>query len=475
MYDIIVIGGGVVGGMILRELSRYDAKICLLEKESDVAMGASRANSGIAHAGFDAKEGSLKAKFNVKGAALMPKVTKELGVKYKNNGSIVVGFNDEDLETLKGLYERGVKNGVKELELIDQAKLRELEPNISDEAVGALFAKTGGIVCPYELTISSIGNAMDNGADLKLDFEVAKIEQGETFKITSTNGEVVEAKYVINSAGIYSDKIAGMIGDNSFKIGARKGEYILLDKESGNFVNHTLFFCPTKKGKGILVSQTVDNNIILGPTAVEQEDKNDVSTTADGFKDVIASANRLCKNVPVYNSITSFAGLRAYSDRHDFILEKSAKSDKFFNVAGIESPGLTSAPAIGEYVAEIASKDLSLTKKANFNPIRKPDYFFKNLSVEEKNALIKEVPEYGKIVCRCESVTLGEILRAVRENPKATTVDGVKRRTRAGMGRCQGGFCQPVIVSVIAKELGIPYEQVTKSGKGSEINIGRTK
>ncbi len=475
MYDILVIGGGVVGGMILRELSRFNAKICLLEKESDVAMGASRANSGISHAGFDAKEGSLKAKFNVLGASMMPKVTEELGVKYKNNGSIVVGFNDEDMETLQGLYERGLKNGVKGLRIIDQQELRTLEPNISDEAVGALFATTAGIVCPYELAIASIGNAMDNGAELKLNFEVDKIETGEYFTVTSKDGQVVKAKYIVNSAGIYSDKIANLIGDNSFKIGARKGEYILLDKESGNFVNHTLFFCPTKKGKGILVSQTVDNNIILGPTATEQDDKDDVTTTADGLNDVIASANKLCKKVPVFNSITSFAGLRAYSDRHDFIIEKSALNDKFYNVAGIESPGLTSAPAIGDFIANEVAKDLNLNKKDNFNPTRKADYFFKNLTNEEKNAVIKEIPEYGKIVCRCESITLGEILRAIRENPKATTVDGIKRRTRAGMGRCQGGFCQPVIVSVLAKELGIPYEQVTKSGKGSEINVGRTK
>lgn len=475
MYDILVIGGGVVGGMILRELARYDAKVCLLEKEDDVAMGASRSNSGISHAGFDAAEGSKKAKFNVLGASLMPEVCKELGVKYRNNGSLVVGFSDEERETLNTLYNRGIANGVKGLKIIEQDELRSIEPNISDNALCALYATTAGIVCPYELTIASIGNAMDNGAELITNFEVVKIEQGDYFTVTGADGRQLTAKYVINCAGLYSDKVANMIGDNSFKIGARKGEYIILDKESGDFVSHTLFFCPTKKGKGILVSQTVDNNIILGPTAVEIEDKSDVSTSSEGFANVIASANRLCKNVPVYNSITSFAGIRAYSDRHDFIIEKSAVNDKFFNVAGIESPGLTSAPAIGQYVAGEVAKDLGLSKKANFNPNRKADYFFKNLSIDEKNALIKEQPEYGKIICRCESITLGEILRAVRENPKATNVDAIKRRTRAGMGRCQGGFCQPVIVGILSKELGIKYEEVTKSGKGSIINIGRTK
>ena len=475
MYDILVIGGGVVGGMILRELSRYDAKVCLLEKESDVAMGASRANSGIVHGGFDAPNGSLKAKFNVWGAELMPSVTSELGVKYKNNGSLVVGFNDEDMQTLNSLLERGIKNGVKGLKIVNKDELKELEPNISDDAVGALFSTTAGIVCPYELAIASIGNAMDNGADVKLEFEVASIEKGDTFKVTSKSGEVVESKYIINAAGIFSDKVANMVGDYSFKIGSRKGEYILLDKESGGFATRTLFFCPTKKGKGILVSPTVDNNIILGPTADEQESKTDVCTTQMGLSDVIASANRICKKVPVFNSITSFAGLRAYADRHDFIIEKSEKAENFYNVAGIESPGLTSAPAIGLYVAKEVAKDLSLNKKDDFNPIRKADYFFKNLSIDEKNELIKKIPAYGTIVCRCESITLGEILRAIHENPKATTIDGIKRRTRAGMGRCQGGFCQPVIVSVLSKELGIPYESVTKSGKGSEINFCRTK
>ncbi len=476
MYDIIVIGGGVVGGMILRELSRYNAKICLLEKEEDVAKGASRANSGISHAGFDAKEGTLKAKFNVLGASILPSICSELGVKYKNNGSLVVAFSNEEIKTLNELYDRGVKNGVKGLRIIDKAELLEIEPNISDEAVGALYATTAGIVCPYELTITSIGNAMDNGANLLLEFEVVKIEYiDEKFIVTAKDGRTVEAKFIINAAGLYSDKIANMIGDTSFKIGARKGEYILLDKESGDFVKHTLFFCPTKLGKGILVSPTVDNNVILGPTAIEQEDRENVSTTFDGFSKIIDGVNKMCKNAPVFNAITSFAGVRAYSDRHDFIIEKSAVNDKFFNVAGIESPGLTSAPAIGAFVAQETAKSLGLTINNNFNPIRKPNYFFKNLSLEEKNALIKENPDYGKIICRCETVTLGEILTAIRENPKATTVDGVKRRTRAGMGRCQGGFCQPVIVSILSKEMGIPYEEVTKSGKGSNINIGRTK
>ncbi len=476
MYDITVIGGGVVGGLILRELSSYDAKICLLEKEEDVATGSSKANSGIVHAGFDAKEGTNKAKFNVLGSEMMLEVTSDLGVKFKNNGSLVVAFSDEDMETVNELYKRGRLNGVKGLEVVGRERLVELEPNISDEAVGALYAKTGGIVCPYELTVAAVGNAMDNGADLRTNFEVSAIEyKNGYFTVTSATGDTVETKYIVNAAGIYSDKVASMIGDNSFKVGARKGEYILLDKVSGSFATRTLFMCPTKKGKGILVSPTVDGNLLLGPTADEQEDKEDVSTTMQGLQTVMASANKLCKKVPLFNSITSFAGLRSFCDRHDFIIERSSVNDKFFNVAGIESPGLTSSPAIAKYVAEEAAKDLSLNKKENWNGKRTPDWFFKAMTDEEKNELIKKEPEYGKMVCRCEQVTLGEILHAIRTNPKACSIDAVKRRTRAGMGRCQGGFCQPVIAKVLSEELNIPFEEVTKKGKNSYLNLKKTK
>lgn len=475
MYDIIVIGGGVIGGFILRELTRYNQKVCLLEKESDVSMGQSRANSGIVHAGFDAKEGTNKAKFNVLGNQMMEEVCYELGVKFRRNGSLVVAFSEEELEALKGLYERGIRNGVKELYLLNQEELRALEKNISKNAVGALHAKTGGIVCPYELTISAIGNAMDNGADLKLEFEVTNIEKKDGyFVVTSSKGEQVEAKLVINAAGINSGKMSQLAGDDSVQVKGRKGEYILLDRESGDFVSHTLFFTPTAKGKGILITQTVDNNILLGPTAEEVE-TNDTSTTEQGLEFIKAKANEMATNIPFYNTITSFSGVRAYSLSHDFVIQESAVKG-FINVAGIESPGLTSAPAIAKYVVEeIVAKITCLEENKNFNKYRKPDYFFNRLSNEEKNKIIKEDSSYGNIVCRCEKITEGEIIRAVTENPRATTIDGVKRRTRAGMGRCQGGFCQPRVAEIIARELGIDIVDVTKSGGKSNILIGGTK
>lgn len=475
MYDVIVVGGGVIGGVILRELTKYRLQCCLVEKEEDICMGQSRANSGIVHAGFDAKEGSLKAKFNVLGNKAMPKLAKELGVKYRNNGSIVVAFDENDLATLEELKTRGEANGVDGLEVISKEKLKELEPNISDLAIGGLLAKTGGIVCPYELTIASIGNAMDNGAKLYTCYEVNAIERTETgLSVQAVDGRVLEGKLVINCAGLGSGKIAQMIGDD-ITVKGRRGQYILLDRESGDFVNHTLFFTPSAKGKGILVSQTADNNIILGPTAEEIDDGN-VETTADGLNDVIKKAGQMCKNVPLYNTITSFAGTRAYSDKHDFILEESKTMEGVIHCAGIESPGLTSAPAIAQYVVEeLVGKKLNLEKNENFNPFRKADYFFKDLTMEEKNEIIQKDPSYGRIICRCEQITEGEIIRAIRENPPAKNIDAVKRRTRAGMGRCQGGFCQPYVAELIARELNIPLERVTKSGGESYLLRGKTK
>ncbi len=475
MFDVVVVGGGVIGGAVLRELTKYRLRVCLLEKENDVAMGASKANSGIVHAGFDAPENSLKALFNAMGNNMMPEYTKELGVKYVNNGSLVVAFSHKEMSTLSMLKERGEKNGVKGLELLSKFGLKMMEPNVSDKAVGALYAPTGGIVCPYELTIAQIGNAMDNGAKLFCNFEVVKAEKTEKgFVLTSTKGERIEGKLIINCAGLGAERIAKLFGDESIRIGARKGEYLLLDRESGDFVSHTLFFAPTKAGKGILLSQTVDNNIILGPTAEEGNDS--VDTSAKGMGEVLTKAREMCPNVPSYNVITSFAGVRAFSDRHDFIIEESKSVKGLIHCAGIESPGLTSAPAIGKYVVETLVGDMfDLQENKNFNGVRQPDYFFKNLSVEEQNKLIERIPAYGKIVCRCERITEGEIVRAIKENPPARDIDGIKRRTRSGMGRCQGGFCQPHVAEILARELGISFEEVTKKGKGSELVMEVTK
>ena len=476
MFDVIIIGGGVVGGLLLRELSKYEMKVCLVEKEQDVCMGASKANSGIVHAGFDAKPSSLKAKFNVQGNEMFPTLCEELGVKYRKNGSLVVSFSQEETATLYALKERGEKNGVKGLEILSQERLRSMEKNIAQTAQAALYAPTGGIVCPYELTIASIGNAMDNGAELFTDFEVVSIQkQGEIFLVCSSAGQQISGKIVVNCAGLASGKIASLVGDTYITVNGRKGEYILLDRESGDLVGHTLFFTPTALGKGILVTQTVDNNILLGPTAELVNDGN-TETSGQGLSALIEKARQMCPNLPLYNTITSFSGVRAYSNQKDFIIEESRSEKGIIHCAGIESPGLTSAPAIAKYVTEtLIGNKIPLKKRPSFNPKRVASHAFKDLSIEEKNEWIAKDASYGKIVCRCEQITEGEILCAIRQNPPAKDIDGVKRRTRSGMGRCQGGFCQPYIAELLAKERAIALEKVTKKGGQSNLLIGRTK
>ena len=473
MFDVAVIGAGVVGGMVARELTRYSLSVCILEKCSDVAMGATRANSAIVHAGFDAKEGSLKARLNVRGSEMMEDVARELGVKYKRNGSLVVGFNDEDKKTLEGLLERGRKNGVRELKLLSRDEILAIEKNIGQTVTVALHAPTGAIICPYELCMAAVGNAIDNGAELMLDFSVDKIEKSDTGYRVYAGERAIEAKYVINCAGAYSDDIAALTGDESFTVHARRGEYMLLDKECGELVSHTIFRCPSKMGKGILVSPTVDGNLLLGPTAEDIDDKTDTSTTAEGLASIRARAGEQVSGINFGKVITSFTGLRSVGSTGDFIINER---DGFINCAGIESPGLSSAPAIAEYVVELLrAAGAELKQNESFSGTRRPMHYFRELSDEEKNEVIASDKAYAHIICRCEMVSEGEILEAIRTNPKPRDLDGVKRRTRASMGRCQGGFCTPYIVELLARELGIDYTEVTKFGGESYVNVSKTK
>jgi glycerol-3-phosphate dehydrogenase len=386
-----------------------------------------------------------------------------------------VAFSDDEMETVKELLDRGVKNGVPGLEIYDKEKLKKEEPNISDEAKGALWAPSAGIVCPYELTIAAAENAVVNGTDFIRNFEVKSIEFKDGM-FTISNGETtVNAKYVINAAGVYCDEIAALIGDNSIHTTPRKGEYMLCDKSIGGLAKHTIFQCPSKMGKGILVTPTVDGNLLIGPSALDIEDKDDVSTTASTLAEILEIAK---KSVPVLNTrevITSFAGLRAHCDKDDFIIEKSEKNGQFYNVAGVESPGLSSAPAIAKYVAELLMKDVKAEEKADFNPVREEPVRFRHMTNEQRKALIEKNPAYGRIICRCETITEGEILDAIHAPAGARDVDGVKRRTRAGMGRCQGGFCGSKVVELLAKELGVEINQITKFGGNSKILYERTK
>lgn len=474
-YDVAVIGAGVSGAFIARELSRYKLKIALLEKCNDLAMGTSKANSGIVHSGFDAIPGTLKAKLNVRGTALMPEVCKELNAPFKPIGSLLVAFCDEELETLEMLKERGEKNGVPGLEIYDREKLRREEPAINEEAVAALWAPTAGIVCPYELTIAAAENAVSNGVDFIRNFKVESIDyDGSKFTIKSADNSV-KAKYAVNAAGVFCDEIAAMIGDDSLHTIARKGEYMLCDKSVGNTVKHTIFQCPNKMGKGVLVTQTVDGNLLIGPSAIDIEDKENTDTTSSTLASILDTAKKSVPSLTTREVITSFAGLRAHLECDDFVIEKSKANDKFINVAGIESPGLSSAPAIGQYVAEMIASDCGAEKNGNFNPERKAPVRFRHLSNEERKELIEKEPAYGRIICRCETVTEGEILDAIRAPAGARDVDGVKRRTRAGMGRCQGGFCGSKVVELLAKELGVEINEITKFGGESKILYDRTK
>lgn len=475
-YDVIVIGAGVSGALIARELSRYDLKIALLEKNNDVATETSKANSAIVHAGYDAKEGSRKAKLNVQGAKMMGSLCADLSVPFQNIGSLVIAFSDEEMETLQALLERGQRNHVPKLEIISQARLHEMEPNVSKRARGALWAPTASIVCPYELTIAAVENAVENGVAFFRNCEAERIVfQKDAFSVGTPQGTLY-ARYIVNAAGVHADEVAEMIGDRTFRITPRRGEYLVLDKNMGTLVSHVIFQCPTRMGKGVLVSPTVDGNLLTGPNAVDVEDKYDTSTTAKGLRDVQEYVRYSIPTMRMSDVITSFAGLRAHGDQGDFIIGPSEANARFIHVAGIESPGLTASPAIAELVAEILKdQGLDLRERPAFTPVRKGPVRFHQLTRTQRRELIAKDPAYGHIVCRCETVTEGEIRDAIRAPAGARDVDGVKRRTRAGMGRCQSGFCGAKVVEILSRELGVPVEAVTKFGGASNIVYEKTK
>ena len=473
MFDIIVIGAGVSGCAIARELSRRKANVLVVERAEDVCCGTSKANSAIVHAGYDAKHGTLMAKLNVQGSLLMPQLAKELNFSYQRNGSLVVMMNEEDRPNLVALYENGLANGVKELRIIEREELRQLEPNISDDAVAALYAPTGAIVCPFGLTIALAENAAKNGVQFQFDTEVTGIEKTEGgWKAETTQGPL-KAKVVVNAAGVYADKLHNMVSQESMTIIPRRGDYFLLDRTTEGFIKRTIFQLPGKLGKGVLVAPTVHGNTIVGPTAIDVEDKDATGTTQAGLDDVRAKSGMVVKNLPLRQTITSFAGLRAHESRHEFFIGQIAPG--FVDCAAIESPGLSSAPAIGQMVAQIVEDILDLKPNPDFDPHREGFLNPQKLSFEERAQLVKENPAYGTIVCRCESVTEGEILDAIHRVPGAKSLDGVKRRVRAGMGRCQGGFCGPKVMEILARERQISMAEVTKSGGDSKLILGTNK
>lgn len=480
MFDVIVIGGGVTGCAVARELSRYELKTAVLERASDVCEGTSKANSGIVHAGYDAEPGSKKAWLNVEGSRMMEELSRELDFPYRRNGSMVLCFSEEDRLALEELYARGLRNGVERLQILEGDEARKTEPNISEEVKAALYAPTAAIVCPFGLTIALAENAAVNGVEFYLNTEVQRIEktkgpEGKTCYRIHSNQGIFETFAIVNAAGVYADRFHNMVSSRKIRIVPRRGEYCLMDKKAGGYVSHTLFQVPGKYGKGVLVTPTVHGNLLAGPTAADVEDREAVCTTGEGLDEVLKRASLSVKSFPARQVITSFAGLRAHEEGGDFVLGQPEDAGGFFDAAGIESPGLTCAPALGKHLAEEVAEYLSAAEKKEFQSRRKGIPNMEAASPEERRRLIAENPAYARVVCRCELVTEGEILDAIHRPLGAVTIDGIKRRTRAGMGRCQAGFCGPGAVEILARELGTDVGSICKNGPGSRFLTGYLK
>ncbi len=475
-YDVVIIGAGVTGAAVARELSRLKLHALVLERAEDVCSGTSKANSAIVHAGYDAMPGTMKAKMNVRGAELIRELSHTLDFPYRQNGSMILCFREEDKPKLTALYERGLANGVKEMRIISGDEARELEPALSKEVVAALLVPTGGIVCPFNLTIALAENAADNGVEFRFLTEVTDIQKDKDAYLlhvqTSGGASEIRTRYVVNASGVYADKFHNMVSEHKIHITARKGEYVLMDKEAGTLVSHTIFQLPNELGKGVLVTPTVHGNLLVGPDAVDLQDKEDTETTLPGMDDIKKRALQSVPDIPYRQMITGFAGLRAHEDGDDFILGEPEDAEGFFDAAGIESPGLSSAPAIGEYLAGLIQKKGGFQPNEQFISERKGFIEVAKLPMEERNALIRKNPKYGTIVCRCEQISEGEILDAIHRTLGATSLDGIKRRVRQGMGRCQAGFCTPRTMEILSRELGIPMEKVCKNQPGSEMIKG---
>jgi len=476
MFDVAVIGAGITGTFIARELSKYQLRVLMIEKDNDIANGTTKANSAIVHAGYDVLQGTLKAQLNVKGNKMYEEVCRELQVPFKRIGSLVIAFNNNEIKLLEELYKRGLSNGVPDMEILSRERVLALEPNLNDDVIGALYAKTAGIVGPWELAIALAENALENGVELFLNSTVTGIKKIKDFYCVKAGNQDINTKLVINCAGIYADKINDMVSDIHFKMLPFKGEYNLFDKNAGDMVNTIIFRCPSDAGKGVVILPTVHGNLLIGPTSELVDSKDALQTTSEGLKFIQQHTKLTLKGINFGNVITSFTGLRAKTMLHDFIIEEAEDALGFINVAGIDSPGLTAAPAIAEYVLNLIKHRLgNIQKNEKFSSSRRPNINFMELSVEEKRKIIQKDPKFGRIICRCEGITEGEIIDVIHRKPGAKTLDGVKRRARPGSGRCQGGFCTPRVMEIIARELGIDITEVVKDGLDSYILMGETK
>ncbi|EGT0014829.1 NAD(P)/FAD-dependent oxidoreductase [Clostridium perfringens] len=467
MRDIIVIGAGVVGCSIARELSKYNLDVLVVEKNSDVSEGISKGNSGIVHAGYNEKIGTLKAKLNIEGNKIFDDLSRDLQFPFKRNGAFILAFSDEDMNILESLKENGEKLGVEGLEILTREEALNIEPNLNKEIVGVLNVKTSGIVSPYEMTIALAENAAENGVEFKLNSKVTNIEKiSEGYKVTLNNKELVSGKIIINASGLEGAFLNNLVSMTKREINPVKGEYCLFDKVAGAMINKTLFQVPNKLSKGVLVTPTAEGNLLVGPNAVEGKT---LETSREGIDEILDKSKKSLEELPVARILNTFSGIRPKTKEGDFIIEEVVDAKNFINVIGIDSPGLTAAPAIGVYVVNMIKERLDLVEKKNFKKTREKIVRFAELSLEEKNKLIKEKPAYGHMVCKCEFVTEGEIVEAIHRPIKALTVDAIKRRTRASMGGCQGIGCTLPISKILSRELGIDISDINKNSEGSPV------
>ncbi len=460
IYDVFIFGAGVVGSCIASDLARSGYSVCLADKASDVSTGASKANSGLVHAGFDAKPGKLKAKLNVEGNKMFPSLCKRLGLPLKKLGAVVIGNNPE---TVKELFERGKKNQVKDLEILNREQLKNILPNITENVTCGLHAKNAYVVCPYLLTICLSEEAIVNGATVLLDFDANKVHKTNGIFEISDGKRTIFAKKVINSAGANVNHVATLLQTETFPLTLKRGEYFVLEQSEANIAPVTIFPLPEKGSKGVLVTQTVDKNILVGPTSYESDAST--KTTKAGLDQVAQKSSLLISNVNLKRSIRQFSGVRTICGE-DFVIEKSKKDPDVLTLAGICSPGLSSAPAISKFAIQLFGLDFNPTIK---NKQIEPYFLFKDLKNAEKAELIQKNPAYGELVCKCENITKGDILFALNRPLKINSVDGIKRRVRAGMGRCQGGFCSLPVAEIIAKYRKMPLDEVLKENKNSNV------
>jgi len=481
--DVVIIGGGVIGCSIARELSRYNLDILLLEKESDVAMHASSRNDGMIHPGIASHANTLRGKMNVKGNAMYTKLCKELDIPFERYGNFILFSNKAIAYGAGALFKYRSKHYGIEMEYVNRQKLEKLEPNITDEAVAAYSFPSSGVLSPYKLTVALAENAVENGVQISLDTIVTSMikENGKIVGV-QTNRGTVYPKTVINAAGVFSDYVASMADDKFFSIHPRKGEIVILDKKKGPDVTRSMglvnpnMINSTSKGGGVM--RTIDNNVLVGPDAYEQPLREDFSTHRENIQAVLDKHLNLIKTFQPSDAITYFAGVRACTYEEEFVIERSEYVKNLIHAAGIQSPGLASAPAIAEEISKITVNALSecmqVVPNDKFNPCRRRVPHLDRLSFEEKQKLIKENPDYGVIVCRCEEISRGEIIDAINSPLPATSVDALKRRVRPGMGRCQGGFCAPLVTNIICEQTGLTPEQITKSGGDSNLLFEKT-